>query len=170
MEFEDEVSLPSGEKWHFSKTTPVRNSANDVIGVQVVSHNITERKRAEEQIKIQSEILTNIAQGVYLIKVSDFTIIYTNPKFEEMFGYGPGELIGKEISVVNDLTKEKSPFQTPDAIMKVLKKTGAWHGEVKNIKKDGTTFWCFANVSVFDHTEHGKVLVSVHEDISDRKQ
>ncbi|NQV01893.1 MAG: PAS domain S-box protein, partial [Bacteroidia bacterium] len=47
---------------------------------------------------------------------------------------------------------------------------GEWHGEVKNVKKDGTSFWCYANVSIFDHHEFGKVLVSVHTDISERKK
>ena len=54
--------------------------------------------------------------------------------------------------------------------MDVLKETGEWHGEVKNIKRDGTHFWCYANVSLFDHPEYGKVMVSVHTDITQRKQ
>jgi PAS domain S-box-containing protein len=34
----------------------------------------------------------------------------------------------------------------------------------------GTPFWCLENVSVFDHSKHGKVLVAVHNDITERKQ
>jgi two-component system sensor histidine kinase/response regulator len=52
----------------------------------------------------------------------------------------------------------------------VLKETGKWYGEVRNIKRDGTHFWCYANVSLFDHPEYGKVMVSVHTDITEQKQ
>jgi GGDEF domain-containing protein len=41
---------------------------------------------------------------------------------------------------------------------------------VQNIRKDGSTFWCLASVSTFDHTEFGQVWVSVHGDITERKQ
>ena len=39
-----------------------------------------------------------------------------------------------------------------------------------NIRKDGTTFWCNANVSTFYHHIHGQVWVAVHEDITERKR
>ncbi|MBW1775036.1 MAG: PAS domain-containing protein, partial [Deltaproteobacteria bacterium] len=54
-------------------------------------------------------------------------------------------------------------------IMHSLNKDGTWSGEVLNIKKDGTTFWCHANVTTFTHHTLGEVWVSVHEDITDRK-
>ena len=53
--------------------------------------------------------------------------------------------------------------------MNELNNTGEWHGEVNNIKKDGTRFWSYANVFVFDHHQYGKVGVSVQFDINDRK-
>ena len=47
---------------------------------------------------------------------------------------------------------------------------GFWQGDVKNIKKDGTTFLCQASVSAFDHPQYGQVDVSVHTDITKRKR
>ena len=130
---------------------------------------ITERKNTEEEMRLQSEIMTNMAEGVYLVRINDGIIAYTNPKFEKMFGYNQGEMIGKHVSIVNAPT-EKTPEETAEEIVGVLERTGEWHGEVKNIKKDGTPFWCFANVSVFNHPEYGEVLVAVHTDITERKK
>ncbi|MFH1295745.1 MAG: PAS domain S-box protein [Bacteroidota bacterium] len=128
-----------------------------------------ERTRVAEALRLQSEIATNLSEGIYLIRMSDGIIVYTNPKFEEMFGYASGEMVGKHVSIVNS-PDAKDPEETAKEIMEVLIKTGEWHGEVKNVKKDGISFWCYANVSIFDHHEYGKVLVSVHTDISERKK
>ncbi|HDZ17938.1 MAG TPA: PAS domain S-box protein [archaeon] len=130
---------------------------------------ITERKEREEDIRLHGEIMTNISEGVHLVRLDDGIIVYSNPALEEMFGYNPGEMIGKDIAIVNAPT-DKTPEKTKDSIMGILAETGEWHGEIKNIKKDGTIFWCYANVSLFDHPKYGKVLVSAHTDITKRKK
>jgi PAS domain S-box-containing protein len=129
---------------------------------------ITKRKEAEDELRIQSEIMSHMAEAVYLVRMEDGIIVYTNSKFEELFGYGPGDMTGKHVSIVNAPT-EKSPEQTAIEIMSQLDKKGFWTGEVLNIKKDGTVFWNHANVAIFNHSKYGKVLVSVQEDITDRK-
>ena len=134
-----------------------------------VFDNITERKKAEQEFYLNSEIMSNLAEGIYLVRTSDLKIMWTNPRFEEMFGYNPGEIIGKHVTTVN-YPVDKTPEETAAEIVGVLEETGEWHGEVNNIKKDGTSFWCYANVSVFDHPEYGEVLVAVHTDITERKK
>ena len=128
-----------------------------------------ERKRIEESLRLETEITANMAEGVYLVGTDDGIIRYANPKCEAMFGYEPGEMLGRHVSIVNSST-EKDPEETTKDIMGLLDRDGVWNGEVNSIKKDGTPFWCYANVSVFDHHEYGRVLVSVHTDITERKR
>ena len=130
---------------------------------------ITDRKQAEETLLLHAAMMENLAEGVYLIGLDDFLIKWTNEMFEKMFGYNPGEIVGKQVDIVNALT-EGTPTETRISIVDVLKETGKWHGEVRNIKRDGTPFWSSANVSLFDHPEYGKVIVSAHTDITERKQ
>ncbi|VVB89823.1 Methyl sulfide methyltransferase-associated sensor [uncultured archaeon] len=120
-------------------------------------------------MRLQSRIIDTMAEGVMLTRVSDGAIFYTNPRFGRMFGYQPEELVGSDISVVNAPT-EKNPKEVAAEIAKVLNENGEWKGEVYNIRKDGIKFWCHANVSTFEHPEHGKVWISVHTDITERKQ
>jgi PAS domain S-box-containing protein len=129
---------------------------------------ITKRKEAEAEVRIQSEIMSHMAEAVYLVRMEDGIIVFTNSRFEELFGYGRGEMIGKHVSIVNAPT-EKNPDQIAALIMNDLERKGHWAGEVLNIKKDGTVFWSHANVTIFDHSKFGKVLVSVQQDITDRK-
>lgn len=130
---------------------------------------IKDTKKLEQELLLSSEIIKNMADGVYLVRISDGIIVYTNPKFEQMFGYNMGEMLGEHVAIVNAPT-DKNPKETAKEIMEIVEKTGEWHGEVNNIKKDGTPFWCYANVSVFDHPEYGKVLIAVHNDITERKK
>ncbi len=148
---------------------PECDTEGQVIGFVAAITNITERKRAEEILRFHSKILNNLAEGIFLIRVTDETIVFVNPKFACMFGYDPSELLGKHVSIVN-ATSDKSPVEVAAAIIGELEQTGWWSGEVKNIKKDGTIFLCHASVTVLEHPEFGLVWASEHEDITRRKQ
>ena len=130
---------------------------------------ITDRRLAEEESRFQSEIMTNMAEAVYLVRVNDGVIVYTNSIFENMFGYGQGEMLGKHVSIVN-APSERNPEETSKEIMAEIDGKGSWQGEVNNIRKDGTTFWCYASVSVFDHSKYGRVFITLHTDITERKR
>ena len=128
-----------------------------------------ERTRAGEELQLQGTIMSNMGEGVCLVRVSDWAIVYTNETFERMFGYEHGELLGRPVDTVN-APSERDPVEVADEIQTALARHGSWSGEVKNVKKDGTHFWCLANVSNYDHPEHGTVSVAVHTDITARKQ
>lgn len=155
--------------WHEQLETKVqeRTSALEKTTAKL-SREIEERKAATEELRLQSEITTRMAEGASLVRM-DGIIVYTNPKFAEMFGYEPEEMIGKHASILHYPTS-RSPEDTARKILEILDKKGQWQGEIQNIKKDGTPFWCYASVVAFDHSRHGKVLVAVHNDITERKR
>ena len=130
---------------------------------------IVKREQAEETLLLHSRILENMSEGVNLVKAGDGIIVYTNTQFNNLFGYEHGELVGRHVSVLN-APVEVTPEKKAEEIIRQLKDRGNWSGEMCNIRKDGTTFWCRANASAFNHPEFGDVWVSVHEDITDRKK
>jgi len=130
---------------------------------------IVERKRVEETMRLHSEIITNMLEAVCLVRSEDGIVVYTNPAFENMFGYSHDEMLGMHVSIVNAPTS-KSPDETAVEIMSSIAATGFWDGEVCNTKKDGTYFWCHEKGSVFDHPEFGNVILGVHTDITERKR
>jgi len=146
----------------------VRYSKETTEKMFVFMHDITARKRLEQELLLNGKIINSMSEGVYLVRLNDGKIVYTNPKFEKMFGYEKDEMIGKNVEIVNATTK-KTPAETAKEIIGALNKTGEWHGRIENKKKDGTHFWCYASCSIFDHIEFGKVIVAVHTDITERK-
>ena len=136
--------------------------------LMAVIKDMTKIKRAEEALFLHSKILENMNEGVNLVKASDGIIVYTNTQFNNLFGYEHGELVGRHVSVLN-APVEVTPEEKAKEIIRELNDNGNWAGEICNIRKDGTAFWCRANVSRFNHPEYGEVWVSVHEDITKRK-
>jgi PAS domain S-box-containing protein len=168
MEFR--LQSKSGKyKWFRGRGQALWNKKGKPVRMSGSNQDISVQKEAEEGLRLQSEIALNLAEGILLIRMDDGKIIYNNPRFEEMFGYNPDELLEKHVSILN-APSDQDPEETASEIMDVLHKTGGWHGEVNNIKKDGTPFWCYANASLFNHHQYGKVLVSAHIDITERKQ
>lgn len=134
-----------------------------------IVQDITERRAAEERMRLHSNILNNLAEGVSLVRAKDGVIVFANPQFERMFGYDPDELFGMHVSRIN-APGELGAEAVAEQINGVLEKHGTWSGEIQNLRKNGEAFWCQASISGFNHSEFGKVWVAVHEDISDRKQ
>ncbi len=130
---------------------------------------LEDQKRTVESLKRYGAMIGNLAEGVYLVGLDDGIIKYVNPRFGKMFGYDEGELEGKDVSVVNAPTT-LSPEETSRDVISMLRQTGEWQGEIENVKKDGTRFWCYANVTLFDDPALGRVCISVHTDITGRKQ
>ncbi|MGH7491393.1 MAG: PAS domain S-box protein [bacterium] len=131
---------------------------------------IIERQSTEELLRLQSFIVRHMAEGVCLVRDSDDLIVYANPRFEHMFGYGPGELNGipattlyyKGVNENADLTAQRS--------IEELHKVGEATYEVHNVRKDGTPFWSRSHAVRFDHPEFGIVFVAIHEDVTARKR
>lgn len=131
---------------------------------------ITERKQAEKELELQAVITRNMAEGICLVRVADTVIVYANPKFERMFGYEPGELNGKPASIVNYEDERISAEEVAHTLLHEILQHGEATYEAHNLKKDGTSFWCRATTSIFDHPEYGIVVVVVQQDITERKQ
>lgn len=135
---------------------------------QCINRDITERKKDEDTLRFHSEILNNLSEGVFLVRLDNGVIVFANPQFEHMFGYEPGELVGKNVSVLN-APSAANPDMVAKEINADLYMKGVWAGDLLNVRKDGSTLWCQVSVSVFEHPRFGKIGVAVHKDITERK-
>lgn len=136
----------------------------------VVTHDVTELKKIENQLSIHALITKNIAEGICLIRASDGTIVYTNPKFESMFGYDPCELIGENVAILNYSDSKVDGAATAEHLLDKIGQYGEFTYEVHNVKKDGQDFWCRATTSVLEHPELGSVYVAVQTDVTAEKR
>ena len=74
--YEDEVMLPTGvTRWYWSTLHPVRSAEGQITGVQLVSHDITDRKLAEQVRKESEEQLRALATQLQTIREEEGTKI-----------------------------------------------------------------------------------------------
>jgi PAS domain S-box-containing protein len=60
--FEDAIELPSGKRWFWSNLQPVKSPEGKIHAVQIISYDITERRRAEEALRRAHEELEQRVQ------------------------------------------------------------------------------------------------------------
>lgn len=98
--FEEDLITAEGSITFLSTKGPLYDASGKVIGSFGISHNITERRRAEESIakeRTLSEDIINSLPGIFYIYDESFKLIRWNKKHEEVTGYSPDELQGRFI-------------------------------------------------------------------------
>lgn len=71
-------------------------------------------------------------------------ITYANELFADISGYEVDELIGKNHNIIRHPDMPRSVFKQ---LWDDLKNNGKWSGYVKNLRKDFSFYWVFAEIS-----------------------
>jgi diguanylate cyclase (GGDEF)-like protein/PAS domain S-box-containing protein len=114
------------------------------------SRDITERKldqrRLEQLLAEQKAMLEHELIGI--VKVRNRTILWANPSFERMLGYGPGELNGTS-------TRPRFPNEAAYrafgvAAYAALAKGEVFRAQIEQVRKDGEIIWVDVSGSILD--------------------
>jgi len=159
---------PDGEiVWVLDRGHPERDAAGNIIGFVGTLTDITQLKHHESSYRTHSKVLMSMTEGVNTTD-GNGNILYTNAAFDAMFGYEPGELIGKHLSILNHVSQREFDRHSEN-IKNALLTRGHWTGEFRNRRKDGTEFWTRARVSRLEGA--GDAFgVCVQEDITEAKR
>jgi PAS domain S-box-containing protein len=126
-----------------------------------------ENARLQDALKLQAHVLERMTEGVSLSDEAG-VIVYTNPAEDRMFGYAPGELVGKHVSVQNTDPPEESRRRVEEVI-RHLQARGAWEGEFSNVRKDGTPFTTRARITALERNGR-HYWACVQEDVTEKKR
>ncbi|WP_158501506.1 PAS domain S-box protein [Vitiosangium sp. GDMCC 1.1324] len=128
---------------------------------------ITDQKRADETLRLNSRILESMSEGVCLVD-DQGTLLYTNPAWDQMFGYERGELTGTRMTFQNAYPPQER-VRVVQELLTHLKTQGKWAGEILYPRKDGTLLNLYVRLTAMElgGRQH---YICVHEDITDRKR
>jgi diguanylate cyclase (GGDEF)-like protein/PAS domain S-box-containing protein len=140
---------------------------NRVDCLLFVMRDITERRKAEKQLKILSQACEQSPASIVITDVQG-NITYVNPKFEEISGYKSAEVLGRNPRILKSGNKTQEDYEL---MWKTLASGRNWHGEFHNRRKNGELYWERASISPISN-QQGIVThyVAVKEDITKEKQ
>lgn len=87
-----------------------------------------------------------VDQADLAISITDpkANILFANEAFSQVTGYGPGEIVGKNESVLSNHT---TPIEVYQALWRSLNEQRPWSGKLLNRKKDGGTYLAEVTIS-----------------------
>lgn len=133
-----------------------------------VFQDITDRKLAEEQLKLQSLALDSASNAIVITDVEG-TIEWANPAFTTLTGYSIEEAIGKK---PGDLVKsgfhDESFYQS---LWDTISAGKVWRSEMINKRKDGELYNEEMTIAPLLSGQGNIVnFVAIKQDITERKQ
>lgn len=135
-------------------------------GLLVYYSDITKRKKIENDLQFQSNILEHVLNSITVTDKKG-NIIYWNQGAEKLFGYTEKEIKGKSVRILYPfLTKKQLQIH-----LKELHQQQEMIGEWKARKKDGSQIWVEFKRSCF-LDENGKFIgyLGVANDITEKKR
>lgn len=153
-------------RWVTTNTSPLSIGQEQNPGVVITLSDITQRRRADEQLKLAFEAIRCSGEGILVTDVRQ-RILSVNPAFEAVTGYSADEVIGKAPA---DFASNRHDASFFAGMLEMLESTGHWQGEVWNRRKDGQVYPEWLGVSaVQDEDGRPKFYVFIFSDMSERQ-
>jgi len=171
IDFEDFIQLPSGGCWFLSNHSRIKNLDGEVIGIQVIAHDITKHKQAENLIKESEErfrsLFENMTEGVALHEMLydekgnpvDYRILNVNRTFERHTGISSKKAIGSLASILYGMASP--PYISEYSMV-------AQYGNSFSFETYFQPMERYFNISVFSPKKDQ--FVTVFYDITERKR
>jgi PAS domain S-box-containing protein len=151
--------------WVDTTIVPFLNAEGKPYQYVAIRSDITERKRAEHQIREQAALLDQ-AQDAILVRDLDQNILYWNKGAEKIYGWAAEEAIGKN---AKELFKESSAQF--DEAGRVVIQNGKWQGEIRQIRRDGADIIVESRWTlVRDENGHPTSILVINTDITEKKR
>jgi PAS domain S-box-containing protein len=148
-------------------SSPLVNRRKNILGQVITFREITERKRADEQLRQLSRAVEASPVSI-IITDTQASIQYINPKFSEVTGYTKEEVLGKNPRI---LKTDQTPPETHRKLWETITAGQEWRGDLCNRKKNGEIFWESASISpIFDAAGQIASYVAIKEDFTERKK
>lgn len=147
---------------------PLNSFSGKIIGVQGIIEDFTDNKKAQDQLQTYYHVIEHSPVAV-LISDDKGNVEYINPKYIELTGYTPDDVIDNNVSML--YAKERSSEGYYKELLNVVSAGNVWRKEVFNERKNGEGYWENISVSpVLD--ENGSIyhFVVLKEDITKRRE
>lgn len=137
-------------------------------GVISVCRDITERKQTEIRLKVLERAISASSNGIIITDPTqpDNPIIYVNPGFERMTGYGAPDVLGKNSRLLQGIETEQDAIER---LRQAFAQKEACTVTLRNYRKDGTLFWNELSISpILDPDSKVTHYIGIQTDVTER--
>lgn len=158
--------------WAHVVIDPIRDPDDTLIGYAKITRDLSERRRAEEQLRESQEEFRLLVQGVtdYALFMldRDGRVNSWNSGAERIKGYSREEILGHHFS--RFYTEEDREAGLPGKGLHQAATEGRWETEGWRVRKDGSRFWAHVVIDAI-RSEAGELLgfAKITRDITERK-
>lgn len=162
--FESEQFVPSTGRWYYIISQPIKDPTGRVVNVLEGITDITERKEAEQKLKLLNFALNNVYDEAYLIN-EQAHFDYVNDESCKALGYSREELLGMNVAEVDpDFPLEQWPKHWAN-----LREHNSIVFESHHKTRDGHIYPVEISANYFEYNGRGYNLALVR-DITERKK
>lgn len=166
-----EQIVPAGEEQrppiHFIRLVAEMGADGTPVGVLAVGRDITDIKRAEENLRITASVFDN-SQEALLITDANNIIIEVNPAFTRITGFSRDEVLGRNPKLLSSGRQDPAFYA---AMWQSLKQEKVWRGEIWNRRKSGEVYAELLSISaICDDNGNVQRYVGVFSDINYLKE
>ncbi|MDO8414371.1 MAG: EAL domain-containing protein [Gallionellaceae bacterium] len=137
------------------------------VGTQSFFRDITERKRAEAQLKLAAKVFEQ-SREAFIITDADRNIVMVNHAFTLITGYSEAEALGKNPRLLHSGRQDENFYRS---MWESINTHGHWQGEVLDRRKDGSVFPKWLSISrVLDNEGEVTHYIGIFGDLSQLKQ
>jgi len=165
---ERELTRADGSmQWVRREVLPWRAGDGSVGGIVILSEDITERKLAEERLRLAATVFTGAREGITITDPAG-TILDVNDAFTRITGYTRGEVLGSNPRVLQSGLQGKEFYEN---MWSALARDGHWSGEIWNRNKAGDIYAEMLTIdAIRDANGQVKQYVGLFTDITEVKE
>lgn len=132
-EYDDQIKLPGDVKWFHSVYTRIVDTIGNVIGIQIISTDITRQKWNEESLRFNQFAVDHMSDAAFYTNAYG-NFLYANDAACALLGYTKDELL--EMSVIDVHFSEEAGFDWSKHFLE-LKQAGKLTFEGTHVSKSG---------------------------------
>ena len=138
-----------------------------VVGAIATFVDISERKRAEAQLRLAAKVFEQSGEGI-IITDAQLNIIMVNQAFTAITGYSEADALGQSPRMLASGRHDQAYYR---AMWEALVTQGRWQGEVWNRRKDGGLYpELLSIIRVLDAKGEVAHYIGISSDITQHKE